>query len=169
MDKTEIINLDKKIQIACRLDNGDIDALFITSIIYVSYDKAYHKHPVYLCTVYGGTFTSDIVAKNIYPTHTITVSLEEYQSDSFFDILIDQYRIQIGKPNTLIFLRDTPARLSQQLRLQLSQILQEQYTCPYQGGWRNIDRSKSCNYVGTINRYMRTLAEKNPAVFSSII
>lgn len=169
MDKIEIINLDKKIQIACRLDNGDIDALFITSIIYVSYDKAYHKHPVYLCTVYGGTFTSDIVAKNIYPTHTITVSLEEYQSDSFFDILIDQYRIQIGKPNTLIFLRDTPARLSQQLRLQLSQILQEQYTCPYQGGWRNIDRSKSCNYVGTINRYMRTLAEKNPAVFSSII
>ena len=96
MDKTEIINLDKKIQIACRLDNGDIDALFITSIIYVSYDKAYHKHPVYLCTVYGGTFTSDIVAKNIYPTHTITVSLEEYQSDSFLiSLLINtEYRLE---------------------------------------------------------------------------
>jgi len=157
------------IQISYKLDNGDSNVLFITDVTHITYDKSYHKTPVFLFTISGATFISDIKEKSSYPPHIITITLQEFQSESFFHILVDQYILQLGKQNALFFPKTSPAWSSEQLRIRLSEIQQKQYVCNYQGGWQMIDHTNSCNYIGTINRHMRTLAEKNPAEFSTLI
>ncbi len=169
MNYKHILFNNGAVEIIQKLDNGEICALYISNVVYATYDKLYHHPPVYLLSVAANTHARSLEKKAAYPLHTIPISEEEYHSDSFFTTLIDQYKLRIGNQDALIFLTDSPSESSEQLRSELSSLQQKQYVCPYQGGWQMIDNLNSCNYIGTINRYMRKLAEKNPADFSTHI